>query len=507
MTTPGRDARTARVVVDGAEYVGEWISVEAWTAGLGGPLPDGIDFRVVFLERVPDHPPEDLGDQRIAVVMAGGTTGSGEPQAATEAASTLREVREARDAYLTDRDAAQAANLQVESLEQAVAAAWRAAYASGTVLTEPSLDVGTRGVFADGEWADWSTRLGRMLFERSRPRAPDDDATTFLDSLAESLDLQPVQPTIGGIEAWLVDLTGRIESVRVGLQALAAAQGTALSPDAVRQLEQMQRVAAAASTSGFQDAVSQVFGGLTGLSAVVQVWGQWRTSLHSIPGLVAAVGFLNQAVVPASMSDLSTEREALAAQLYDQALQMAPQRWAELAEASGGFRRRFADAYVRHHEDYHARMSLLGHRLLSMQLRAPALEMLNTVEELGPAVADNLPPLVEEMYNSVGACNFALRSADVTDIAACPRCGITLESEPPELEAEQVDGHVRDALQTQNQRLSRAVIHRLLERTDGERLDRFVQAVQASDLNGLALVMDAELIAFVRALLREGSTR
>ena len=105
---------------------------------------------------------------------------------------------------------------------------------------------------------------------------------------------------------------------------------------------------------------------------------------------------------------------------------------------------------------------------------------------------------------SIGACGFALTGADLTAAAVCPRCGITLESELPEVEAQQLDGYVQNALRTQNQRLAQAVVHRLLDRSDTQRLDRFVQAVQASDLTGLALVMDAELIGFLRELLREG---
>jgi predicted pyridoxine 5'-phosphate oxidase superfamily flavin-nucleotide-binding protein len=50
-------------------------------------------------------------------------------------------------------------------------------------------------------------------------------------------------------------------------------------------------------------------------------------------------------------------------------------------------------------------------------------------------------------------------------------------------------------------RLSGEAVHRILARARGERIEQFLQVVQASDLAGLASVLDDELLEFLRDLL------
>ena len=78
-----------------------------------------------------------------------------------------------------------------------------------------------------------------------------------------------------------------------------------------------------------------------------------------------------------------------------------------------------------------------------------------------------------------------------------------LDALPPAAEVEALAASVNEALSEQNARLARTVAHRLLKRETNERLDRFIQVVEVSDLSGLANVLDDELTAFVGELLRE----
>ena len=213
--------------------------------------------------------------------------------------------------------------------------------------------------------------------------------------------------------------------------------------------------------------------------------------------------FARNAAVPDERPELAMEHRTLHAQLHDPELQASPQRWACLVQAAKAFPDCFSRAYIVHHDDYHARIGLLGHQTRDMHLRASALEMLNTVVELGEPVASELPGIVEEVHNAIGSCHVVLTMADLIDEAACSRCGITLSSEPPELEAAQLHGYVREALDMQNGRLSRFVVRRLLARDGHERVDKLIQAVQASDLKSQAKIMDHELVDFIRDLLRE----
>jgi hypothetical protein len=84
---------------------------------------------------------------------------------------------------------------------------------------------------------------------------------------------------------------------------------------------------------------------------------------------------------------------------------------------------------------------------------------------------------------------------------SCPACGLTLAEGPPSAEVEAVLRRLSRALGQQMTRLSSQAVHRILARARGERMEQFLQVVQASDLAGLASVLDDELLEFLRDLL------
>jgi hypothetical protein len=57
------------------------------------------------------------------------------------------------------------------------------------------------------------------------------------------------------------------------------------------------------------------------------------------------------------------------------------------------------------------------------------------------------------------------------------------------------------ALRQQQNRLSSQAIRQILSQQEGERIERFLKVVQASDLRGLAEVLDDDLVEFLRTLL------
>jgi PTH1 family peptidyl-tRNA hydrolase len=82
-----------------------------------------------------------------------------------------------------------------------------------------------------------------------------------------------------------------------------------------------------------------------------------------------------------------------------------------------------------------------------------------------------------------------------------PACGLTLADDPPSAEVDAVLRRLSRALSQQMTRLSSEAVHRILARARGERIEQFLQVVQASDLAGLASVLDDELLEFLRDLL------
>ena len=114
-----------------------------------------------------------------------------------------------------------------------------------------------------------------------------------------------------------------------------------------------------------------------------------------------------------------------------------------------------------------------------------------------------------ETYDSLSSSTWQCAQQDLEaalqDDPLCPTCSIALSNQPP---SEQVANVVRDVerdLGGQQVRLAGEAVRRILAR-GGERIERFLEIVQASDLTGLALVLDDELLAFISDLLAEPIT-
>jgi hypothetical protein len=166
------------------------------------------------------------------------------------------------------------------------------------------------------------------------------------------------------------------------------------------------------------------------------------------------------------------------------------------------FRGRFRAALLSHHANYWRVTSRLRLSLEDGESSVRALARLNSLERLGrPLGEDTLAqhgrllaaaqdcPLVERLDGALGAA------------ASCPGCGLTLADQPRSTEVDALLRRLSRALSQQMTRLSSEAVRRILARARGEHIEQFLQVVQASDLAGLAHVLDDKLLEFLRDLL------
>ncbi len=286
------------------------------------------------------------------------------------------------------------------------------------------------------------------------------------------------------------------------LENLVHAQGRQWEPANVPELGQLQAVARLDDELALPGEAERVFGGVPGFHAAMELWRGWSSGLTAIEPLIDGLSFLDLAEVPEDHAQLFTDRQTLLQQLRDSAVVVEPYQWQRLVETVVVFRRHYAAVYLRHHEAYHGQMATLGHRMAEVRRAAHALELLNTITELGRSVAVDLPPLVEELYNTIASCSAKLVAAVIEGHPLCPMCGVRLSTQPPTQEVESLGSYVNEALQEQNHRLSGWVVHRLVAGEQSEEIDRFIKVVQVSDLSGLAHVLDDSLVRFIRDLLK-----
>ena len=379
-----------------------------------------------------------------------------------------------------------------ESTEVRLAAAHRLRLRGGAALDEPRI---TADVLRDLAWRArfWADVDG--IGPAGAPGAAGSGEYLEVLGLADDTALRD----------WLATMSDGLLSVTQHLIELAAAQDRELDAVEAAALARVRRLIQVEDASEVGARAQELFGGVGPFRADMELWTAWREGLEHAAALTGAIAFLERATVDEARRDLAMERETLASRLRNPALLTSPQQWPALAEAAHRFSQAYANAYVEHHDAYHVQMEVLAHRMADVVTQGRALARLNAVPELGRPISPGLPGLCEELLSVVRTCGAAPNPDAIAGDAVCHSCAVHLDAAPPTAEVELLASSVGEALGEQNARLARAIAHRLLKREANERLDRFIQVVEVSDLSGLASVLDDELTAFVGALLREES--
>jgi hypothetical protein len=218
--------------------------------------------------------------------------------------------------------------------------------------------------------------------------------------------------------------------------------------------------------------------------------------------LAAMRDFLARAVVPERLSDLAMDRTVSLEQISFATLWAEPHRLDSMRATFEYFRGRFRAALLAHHTGYWRDMRRLRLSLEDSEATAHALALLNSLEQLGRALGEDALAQHGRLQAAVQDCPLVERLEEALGAAAsCPACGLTLADQPPSAEVDAVLRRLSRALSQQITRLSSEAMRRILTRARGERIEQFLQVVQASDLAGLASVLDDDLLEFLRDLL------
>ena len=88
---------------------------------------------------------------------------------------------------------------------------------------------------------------------------------------------------------------------------------------------------------------------------------------------------------------------------------------------------------------------------------------------------------------------------------ACEVCHLKLTDRAPVVNVETFLKNERKSLEEQLRRLSAAAIRRILTESGGNRIEKFIRVLEASDLSALANVLDDDLTKFIRTLIRDAN--
>ncbi len=212
--------------------------------------------------------------------------------------------------------------------------------------------------------------------------------------------------------------------------------------------------------------------------------------------------YLDGATPGAQMRSLQLDQAVTREQLSFVTLLAEPHRLESMRASFEVFHSEYATAYVEHHRRHWRAMARLAATLDEAAPAAQALTRLNTLRALGR-------PLGRTALASYARVRPRSRRCRTSDLAAalrtqpvCADCAVSMEDAVPAEEAEETLRGLRAALGRQQARLASEAVRRILAR-GGQRIGQFLAIIQASDLAGLAQVLDDELLAFLRELLDE----
>jgi Family of unknown function (DUF6079) len=221
--------------------------------------------------------------------------------------------------------------------------------------------------------------------------------------------------------------------------------------------------------------------------------------------LLDARSYLEMAVMPAlTDADLAVDQAALLDGNTFATLWREPKRRQWLLDTIDIWKQAYVPLYLSRHAAYNAEIAEIAQQIDAMQAQVAAVERLNTLERLGSPQAQTALSQYREIERLFACPAVDDLPAILQNEPICPYCAFRLGEEAPTTDAVRVQQAIQRGLASQQSRLAQRVVNRLLTRTGragSDRLDRFIEVVQASDLTGLASVLDDGLIAFLQDLL------
>jgi hypothetical protein len=202
---------------------------------------------------------------------------------------------------------------------------------------------------------------------------------------------------------------------------------------------------------------------------------------------------------------LATDQAALLDATAFETLWQEPARLGWMEDTIQIWRRAYQPVYAAQHADYNHHVAGVAGDIEAALWQTDAVEKLNHLERLGAPVAQ-AALLRFHTLASISPCpaDAVQLAAELSETPVCPHCGFRLGDVAPVDDLNTALIAIERGLATQQGRLARRVVSRLLARpgrAQEDRLDRFIQVVQASDLSGLAQVLDEGLLEFLGDLL------
>ena len=291
--------------------------------------------------------------------------------------------------------------------------------------------------------------------------------------------------------------------IRGGLQRLSFTLSQPIPSEILERLDLIAAVSEAENPGAFYSACAQAGATPSFVREARDTLPRLRALVRVVDEVVAARQYLEDISLGGALPDLAADLASCLAQFDLGSLTGDTPQWPFLRAGVNQFRQRYATIYRDHHTRYHREVLDRRRELARVLPRLEALERLNTLDELGPPVAPDLPARFRRLSDGLQPCTVSADQLDLANRPVCAICGLSLAQEPPGVQVREALEELEGALQEQNRRLSALAIRYVLQQPDTALVDKFLKVVSASDLAALADVLDDTVMTFLRTFVRQ----
>ena len=357
----------------------------------------------------------------------------------------------------------------------------------------------------DPRLSEWAVRI--IDVDPTGEQTGWNDALHHLAVLSPRLTFADTEDAIRAQERVLLDDLSAWNQALVQARQLAESSNWA-ADDGLEILETQEALERLSAVQGPD--FRAVYDSIRGVYKDFRRWESDLDVLRELAGLAqsseeisGALEFLRAAAVPPDLPpELSVDRQALLASLSIGSLAESLRRNLEvLMREVAGFKMRYLDAYRAHHENLRNQLPVYKRDLELAQLKLRALELLNTLPELGEPTGNGLEASMDELGPGPTQCSVDGLDISVDSSPWCAACRLTLDYQLPMDRLARLTAAVDMDLGSKNRQLSTLLVERILQGKQDERLDDLLKIVQASDLSALSNTINVEFVGFIQGII------
>jgi len=333
----------------------------------------------------------------------------------------------------------------------------------------------------------------------ARLLSPDFTATTDLDEIERHED------KLLDCTKSICDETDKIEN---NVKLLASKLEQQIAGDDKDALQRIREVVDCTDCTTFYKNLQAKYTQPEPFGSDLSTYKNWKAISDHSTEIIHVEDWLKQASIPESEQQLRIDNAATSNQLVISSLLKNPPLWPSIRANFDRFKTSYRNKYQAFHRDHFKRMAELRKRRDVIAQQLEALQKLNKIEELGKPAGTHLANEFQNLDKRLSTCPItSVTQVSVENQPFCAGCNLKFGDSLPVEDISYLDKEVDKALREQMRRFASGVVRQILAKRANDKLTKFLQIVQGSNIAPLVDVLDDDLINYIREFLAAEGVR